>query len=370
MNIPVNEPVLNGNEKKYLSECIDTGWISFEGPFVQQFENKLAAFLGRKHAIAVTNGTAAINIAIDALELNEGDEVIMPTFTIISCIAGLLRKRCIPVFVDQQPDTWNMDVSRIEAKITSKTKAIMAVHIYGLPVDMNPVLQIAEKYHLKVIEDAAEMLGQEYHGKKCGSFGDISTVSFYVNKHITTGEGGMIFTDNDRLAERCRSLRNLCFIPEQRFLHYELGYNARMCNLQAAVGLAQFERIDEFIAKKRHIGELYQEGLKDISSIDLPLQATEYAENIYWVFGIVIKDNQPLDAQSAMKELAKRGIGTRPFFWSLHEQPVLQKLGYKTNESFPNSERLSRKGFYIPSGLAITNEQINFVVEKVKEVFN
>lgn len=370
MNVPVNEPLLNGNEKKYLSECIDTGWISSEGPFVKKLENQLSMYFGRKHGIAVTNGTVAIDIAIDALELNEGDEIIMPTFTIISCITGILRKKCIPVFIDQLADTWNMDVSQIERKITPKTKAIMVVHIYGLPVNMNPVLKIAEKYHLKIIEDAAEMHGQEYFGKKCGSFGDISTVSFYPNKHITTGEGGMIFTDDDNIAERCRSLRNLCFIPEQRFLHYELGYNARMSNLQAAVGVAQFERIDEFIVKKRLIGELYQSKLKDISSIELPVKATEYSKNIYWVFGIVIKDDHFSDAQTAMKELAKMGIGTRPFFWSLHEQPILQKLGYKTDESFPISERLSRRGFYLPSGLAITEQQIDFVVGKVKDFFN
>lgn len=190
MEVPVNEPLLNGNEKKYLNECIDSGYISSEGAFVKKFENAMAAYFGRKHAIAVTNGTVAIDIAIEALELKEGDEVIMPTFTIISCIGGLLRKGCKPVFIDQQPDTWNMDITQIEKKITVKTKAIMVVHIYGLPVDMDPVIKTAAKYNLKIIEDAAEMHGQEYNGKKCGSFGDISTVSFYPNKHITTGEGG------------------------------------------------------------------------------------------------------------------------------------------------------------------------------------
>jgi perosamine synthetase len=368
MNIPVNEPLLNGNEKKYLIECIDTGWISSEGPFVKQFENNLANYFGRKHAIAVTNGTVAIDIAIDALELKEGDEIILPTFTIISCITGLLRKKCIPVFIDQQDDTWNMDVTQIENKITSKTKAIMVVHIYGLPVDMNPVLGIAEKYNLKVIEDAAEMHGQEYYGKRCGSFGDISTVSFYPNKHITTGEGGMVFTDDDSLADRCRSLRNLCFIQEQRFVHYELGYNARMSNIQAALGLAQFERIEEFIEKKRQLGELYQTKLKDIPSVQLPLKETEYARNIYWVFGLVLKHSDLVKTQSIMKELAKRGIGTRPFFWSLHEQPVLKKYGYSSAQKFPVSERLSRNGFYLPSGLSLAEEQIDYVVKNLKEV--
>jgi perosamine synthetase len=370
MYVPVNEILLDGNEKKYLNECIDTGWVSSEGPFVQKFENDLANYFGRKHAIAVTNGTVAIDIAVDALELKEGDEVILPTFTIISCITGILRKRCKPVFVDHYEDTWNMDVSQIEDKITTRTKAIMVVHNYGLPVDMNPILRIADKYELKVIEDAAEMHGQEYYGKKCGSFGDISTVSFYPNKLITTGEGGMVFTDDDRLAERCRSLRNLCFIPEQRFLHYELGYNARMSNIQAALGVAQLERIDEFILKKRLIGELYQSKLKDLTTIQLPVPETAYARNIYWIFGIVLKDSSLSDAKTVMKELADKGVGTRPFFWSLHEQPVLMKLGIRINESFPISERLSRRGFYIPSGLAINEHQIDFVVEKVKEVLN
>jgi len=340
MIVPVNEPLLNGNEKKYLNECIDTGYVSSEGPFVKRFEKSMADYIGRKHAIAVTNGTVAIDVAIEALGLEKGDEVIMPTFTIISCISGLIRKGCKPVFVDQNPDTWNMDVTQIEAKITPRTKAIMVVHIYGLPVDMNQVIQLSEKYKLKVIEDAAEMHGQEYIGRKCGSFGDISTVSFYPNKLITTGEGGMVFTDNDMLAERCRSIRNLCFIPEQRFIHNDLGF------------------------------KLYQEKLGRISSIQLPLVETAYAKNIYWVFGIVIRSDFDFDAKRVSDRLAKWGIGTRPFFWSLHEQPVLHKLGYKSEESFPVSERLSRRGLYIPSGLALTIEQIDYVSAKLAEIFN
>lgn len=368
--VPVNEPLLNGNEKKYLNECIDTGWISSEGPFVKKFEGDLANYFGRKHGIAVSNGTIAIDIAIDALCLDKGDEIIMPSFTIISCIAGLVRKGCIPVFVDQDSRTWNMNVDQIEERITKRTKAIMVVHIYGLPVDMEPVLQLAEKYRLKIIEDAAEMHGQSYKGKKCGSFGDISTVSFYPNKHITTGEGGMIFTDNDSLASRCRSLRNLCFIPEKRFLHYELGYNARMTNMQAAIGLAQLERIEEFIKKKRSIGSYYMEQLGRLTSIQLPLASTDYADNIYWVFGLVINKEIPMDAEEAMKKLAQLGVGTRPFFWGLHEQPVLKKMGYKFEGSYNVSEHLSRKGFYIPSGLGITDSQLDFVVKQVLSVFN
>ncbi len=369
MQVQVNEPLLDGNEKKYLNECIDTGWISSEGPFIKQFENGLATYLNRKHAIAVSNGTIAIDIAIDALDLKIGDEIIMPTFTIISCVSGLIKKGCIPVFVDQEPDTWNMNVDQIESKITSRTKAIMVVHIYGLPVEMNKVLEIATKYNLKIIEDAAEMHGQEYLGKKCGSFGDISTLSFYPNKHITTGEGGMVLTDNDELANKCRSLRNLCFIPEQRFLHYELGYNARMTNMQAAIGLAQLERIDSFVEKKRWIGKKYTEQLKHVTSLQFPLEKTTFAENIYWVYGVVIKDNQIMDAKEAMEKFADAGIGTRPFFWGLHEQPVLKHYNINVDGSFPISEHMSRQGFYLPSGLAITESQINYVCDTLLKIF-
>jgi perosamine synthetase len=368
--IPVNEPLINGNEKKYLIECIDTGWISSEGPFIKKFEQSIAGYFGRKYAIAVCNGTIAIDIAIDALQLEAGDEIIMPTFTIISCVAGLLRKGCVPVFVDQEADTWNMNVSQIESKITSKTKAIMVVHIYGLPVDMDPVLAVAEKHGLRIIEDAAEMHGQEYKGRKCGSFGDISTLSFYPNKHITTGEGGMVLTDDDNLAERCRSLRNLCFIPEKRFVHYELGYNARMTNMQAALGLAQLERIDEFIEKKRAIGKQYTALLKDVPHFQIPLQKTPFAENIYWVFGLLLNKEFELDADAVMAQLAEKEIGTRPFFWCLHEQPVIKKMFPNANESFPVAEWMARKGFYLPSGLAITEEQIEQVADTVKTFFS
>jgi len=252
--IPVNEPLLDGNEKKYLAECIDTGWVSSEGPFVKRFEEEFAARVGRKHGTADTNGTAAIDVAIDALGIGLGDEVILPTFTIISCVLQIVRAGATPVLVDSDPLTWNMDVSQIEEKITPRTKAIMVVHTYGLPVDMDPVIELCSRYRLKLIEDAAEMIGQTYRGKPCGSFGDISTVSFYSNKHITTGEGGMILTEDDDLAKQCRQLRNLCFKPGMRFVHERLGWNLRMTNLQAALGVAQLERLDVFLKKKRWIG--------------------------------------------------------------------------------------------------------------------
>jgi len=361
--IPVNEPSLDGNEKKYLNECIDTGWISSEGPFVYKFEEQFAARVCRKYGIAVCNGSVALDVAVVALGIGSGDEVVLPTFTIISCAAAIVRAGAMPVLVDCDPLTWNMDVNKIEEKITSKTKAIMVVHIYGLPVDMDPVLTLAEKYGLMIIEDAAEAHGLDYKGQPSGSFGDISTFSFYPNKHITTGEGGMVLTNDEKLAERCRSLRNLCFQPAQRFVHEELGWNFRISNLQAAVGLAQLEKIDDHIARKCRIGQLYSELLRDIPGLQLPLAETEYAENIYWVYGLVLGDDLPLDAGDIMRRLGEKKIGARPFFWPMHEQPVFKKMGLFAGESYPVAERIARRGFYVPSGLALTDEQIRRVVE-------
>lgn len=366
--IPVNQPLLDGNEKKYLSQCIETGWISSEGPFVKQFEEQFAARVGRKYGIAVSNGSMALDAAIVALRIGEGDEVILPTFTIISCAAAITRSGAIPVVVDCAPDTWNMDVSLIEAKITPRTKAIMVVHIYGLPVDMEPVLALAEKYNLQIIEDAAEMHGQTYNERPCGSFGAISTFSFYPNKHITTGEGGMLVTDDAQLAERCRSLRNLCFQAQKRFVHEELGWNLRMSNMQAALGVAQLERLDEFVARKRRMGQRYTELLADIPGLQLPIARTNYADNIYWVYGLVLQDEVPFDAAEVMRRLSQHKIGTRPFFWSMHEQPVWQKKGLFVGESCPVAERIARRGFYIPSGLGVSDEQMERVASTLHQV--
>ena len=367
--IPVNEPLLDGNEQRYLTECIETGWISSEGPFVKRLESQFAASVGRKYGITVSNGSGALDIAIAALGIDRGDEVILPTFTIISCAAAIVRAGAIPVVVDADPITWNMDISQIEAKITSRTKAIMVVHIYGLPVEMDEISNLAAKYGLLVIEDAAEMLGQTYKNSPCGSFGNLSTFSFYANKHLTTGEGGIIVTDDPHLAERCQSLRNLCFQPHQRFIHEELGWNLRMTNLQAAIGVAQLERLDEFVARKRAMGRRYTQLLADIPQIELPLSQTDYAQNIYWVYGIVLKDEVPFDANVARAKLAAANIGSRPFFWGMHEQPVFQKMGLFEGVSCPVSARLARRGFYLPSGMALTEAQIDRVSMVIKEIF-
>jgi perosamine synthetase len=360
-SVPVNQPLLDGNEKKYLAECIESGWVSSEGPFVKKFEEQFAQRSGRSYGIAVSNGSVALDAAIASLDIGSGDEVILPTFTIISCASAIVRAGATPILVDCDPATWNMDVSQIEAKITARTRAILIVHIYGLPTDVSPVLVLAQQHGLKVIEDAAEMHGQTYKDRPCGSFGDISTVSFYSNKHITTGEGGMVLTDDPHLADRCRSLRNLCFQPQRRFVHEELGWNLRMSNLQAAIGVAQLERLDEFVAIKRAMGKRYTELLSDIPGLQLPLAQTDYADNIYWVYGIVLKDEVSCEADVVMDHLKKRQVGHRPFFWCMHEQPVFQRMGLFAQASFPVAERIARRGFYIPSGLALREEQMEQV---------
>jgi perosamine synthetase len=366
--IPVNEPLLNGNERMYLNECLDTGWISSEGPFVTRFEAEFAQRVGRKFGIAVANGSVALDVAIAAIGIEPGDEIILPSFTIISCAAAIVRAGAVPVVVDADPLTWNMRVDQVAAKVTKKTRAIMVVHIYGLPVDLDPIFEVARQHGLRVIEDAAQAHGQNYKGRPCGSFGDVSTFSFYPNKHVTTGEGGMVLTDDATVAERCRSLRNLCFQPARRFVHEELGWNFRMTNLQAALGVAQLERLDEFVGLKRKMGLTYLELLEGVSGIQLPLRRTDAAENIFWVFGIVLEEAVPMNAEEAMKRLGAEQIGTRPFFYPMHQQPVFRKQGLFRLESLPVSENLAERGFYLPSGLALTEEMMIRVVEALKGI--
>jgi perosamine synthetase len=362
--IPVNQPVIGEREKELVMECLNTGWISSEGPFVTQFEEAFSRRVGREHGIACSNGSAALDIAVAALKLGPGDEVIMPTFTIISCATAIVRAGATPVVVDADPYTWNMVPEQVAAAITPRTAAIMVVHIYGLPVDMEPILKLAEHHSLAIIEDAAELIGGTYKGKPCGSFGTISTFSFYPNKHITTGEGGMVVTDDPLLADRCRSLRNLCFQPKQRFVHEELGWNYRMTNLQAALGLAQLERLDETLIRKREIGDKYQELFHLSDQIQLPLASTEYAKNLYWVFGMVLRDPQA-SAAELMQRLGALGIGTRPFFFPMHQQPVFRRAGFFQNMEAPVAELLACRGFYIPSGLALTDDQLGCVAAEV-----
>lgn len=370
MQVPVNTPLLAGNELKYLTECVSTGWISSDGPFVVQFENEFSKYCKRIFGIAVANGSAALDIALKALDIKNGDEVIMPTFTIISPAQSVTAVGAVPVLVDSDPITWNMNVALVESKINHRTKAIIIVHIYGMPVDLAPIIALAKKHKLKVIEDAAQLHGQTYNGMPCGSFGDISTFSFYANKNITSGEGGMILTDDALLAERCKKLRNLCFDPNQpRFVHHEIGWNYRLSNLQAAVGVAQLEQLEKFVGIKHQIGDFYQKKLGFLKSegYQLPVISTNFAQNGYWVFGIVAPT--AAKKESLVKYLNKQHIGTRPFFWPMHEQPVFLEMGLFQGERYPVAEKLARCGFYIPSGLGITQEQLEKVVNEIENYF-
>ena len=366
--IPVNIPLFAGNENQYLSECVRSGWISSEGPFVKRFEEEFSAFAQRKYGIAVSSGTAALDIALKSLDLGKNDEVILPTFTIISCVLAVIKTGAKPILVDSDPDTWNMDVNQIAGKVTSRTKAIMIVHIYGLPVDIEPILRLAEAKGIKVVEDAAQMIGQTYRGRPCGSFGDLSTFSFYPNKMVTTGEGGMVVTNDEKLAARCRSLRNLCFEENARFIHQEAGWNYRMTNLQAAVGVAQLEKIDQTVMKKRWVGHQYRNRLKNHPRLVLPIEMTDYATNIYWIFGLMIETDDLQEVKIIRDHLKKNKIGTRSFFWCMHEQPLFKKDRVFAECRFPVAEKMARFGFYLPSGVGLNQGDITTVCDRLLEV--
>jgi perosamine synthetase len=364
-SIPVNSPQFDGNEAKYLSEAIESGWISSEGPFVKKFEQQFSKRHGRKHAIAVSSGTAALQCAVNALDLSPGDEVVIPSFTIISCVTPVIESGATPVLVDCDLETFNSSPEQIISAITPRTKAIMLVHIYGLPVDADPVLEIARERGIKVIEDAAEAIGLDYKNRPCGSLGDISAFSFYPNKHITTGEGGMILTDDDKIAELCLGSRNLCFKESRRFRHERIGWNFRMTNIQAAIGLAQLEKLDQTISRKRWIGEKYNELLDGCPYLQRPLPDTSYAKNVYWVYPVVLNDCCPMEAIQAMAKLEERKIGTRPFFYPMHNQPVFRKMGLFESDFHRNSERLAERGFYVPAGIGISEEEIHRVADSL-----
>ena len=321
---------------------------------MERFEEACARRFQRRHAVAVSNGSSALDAAVTALKLGPGDEVIVPTFTIISCAAAVVRTGATPIFVDADPVTWCLDPTLVEAAISPRTKAIMPVHIYGLPCDIDPLLALANRHGLAVIEDAAEAHGQTYKTRPCGSFGTLSTLSFYANKHVTTGEGGMILTDDDALAARCRSLRNLFFTAERRFVHDEIGWNMRMGSLQAALGIAQLERLDEFVARKTALGSQYRQSLTGIPGLTLPAESAHGSANHYWVFGVVLDESLGLDAATAMRALAAEGVGTRPFFYPMHRQPVFQRSGLADGVARPVADRLATGGLYLPSGTGLT----------------
>lgn len=365
--IPVCEPLLGKKELEYVVDCIKKGWISSKGEYIEKFEEKFAKYCGCKFGITTTSGTTALHLALVSAGVGKGDEVIIPAFTMISTAFAIIYCGAKPVLVDSEPETWNIDVDQIEAKITKNTKAIMPVHIYGHPCDMDKILALAEEHDLYVIEDAAEAHGAEYKGKKVGGIGDVGCFSFYANKIITTGEGGMVVTNNEEIARKASSLRDLAFSKEKRFLHDDLGFNYRLTNIQAAIGLAQLEKIDKLVEKRRQNARFYNCLLKDIKGIRLPTEK-KYAKNVYWMYSVLIENDFGLNRDQLMHELEKRGIETRTFFIPMHQQPVFKKMGLFRGEKYPVSELLSKRGLYLPSGSGLKKEQIKFICDSIKDI--
>lgn len=366
--IPVNKPSINNSDIKIVNKCIRSGWVSSSGKYINLFEQNFKKKVKRKYAVAVSSGTAALDIAIKSLNLKAGDEVIVPNFSIISCVNEIIREKLKPIFIDADPLTLNMNLDLLEKKITKKTKAIIVVHIYGLPVDMKRVIKIAKKYRLFLIEDAAEQLGQTYDNQPIGSFGDISTFSFFANKHITTGEGGMVVTNKKSLYEKFLMFRNISFsLKKQRFIHDDIGWNYRLTNLQAALGYSQLKRLNKFVKIKRKIGDFYWSHLKDYKNIQLPLKKIKNSTNIYWVFSIILKNN--ISAKKIINLMNKEKIECRPFFFPLNEQPIIKKLKLNNKGDFSISKKLWKKGFYIPSGIGTSKKELATVIKKLNKIF-
>jgi perosamine synthetase len=363
--IPVSEPLLDEQARANVAEAMRSGWISSEGAFIPEFERRWARYCGVEHAVSVCNGTAALELAMAALALPPGSEVILPSFTIISCVLAVLRAGCRPVLVDCEPETWCLDVAEVTRKTTANTRAVMPVHIYGHMADMAPLMELARRHGLAIVEDAAEAHGAECYGRRAGGIGTLGCFSFYANKIVTTGEGGMVVTDDAKLAERARSLRNLCFQRDRRFWHAELGHNFRMTNVQAAIGVAQVDQIEAHVARKRRMAAMYDERLRHLAGLQLPVERPGF-KNVYWMYGVVLEDNVAFDGAEFARRLKARGVDTRPFFVGMHEQPVLRERGLFAGESYPVTERLSRRGLYLPSGLTLDESQIETVSAAVR----
>lgn len=366
--IPVSKPIINKKSaKKKLNEAIQTGWISSQGPFVEKFEKTFSQFVGTKYAIATNSGTSALHLALCALDIKPGDQVIVPAFTMIAAVLPIIYLQATPILVDVDPQTGNINPEEIESKISKKTKAIVVVHLNGHPADMNKVLKIAKKYNLKVIEDAAES-----HGAKCyvdgnfknvGNVGDIGCFSLYANKIITSGEGGIVATNNEFLASKVKSLQNLARTPGRHFFHQEVAFTYRLSNIQAALGLAQLELASKIIAKKRKIFKYYTSKLKILDSLVLPVEK-DYAKRLCWQYEIRLKDANKRD--SLIKYLAKAGVETREFFTPIHLQPAFLKEGFFKKERYPASENLAKSGIYLPSGPNILMKDMDKICTHIK----
>jgi perosamine synthetase len=365
--ISVCEPLVGQRELEYVTNCIQTNWVSSKGEYIAEFEDKFAAYCGCKYGITTTSGTTALHLALVTLGIGKGDEVIVPSLTMTASVFPVIYTGAKPVLVDSDPAIWNIDPAKIEEKITKNTKVIMPVHLYGHPCDMAPMLDIALKYGLYIIEDAAEVHGAEYNGRKAGSIGDMGCFSFYANKIITTGEGGMIITNSKEMADRARSLKDLAHSPQKRFLHTDIGFNYRMTNIQAGMGLAQLEQIDRFVEMRRQNASFYNRRLGVLPGITMPPEK-EWAKNTYWMYAIVLQDEFGLSRDQLMEELAKREVETRAFFIPMHLQPCFTDLGLFNNEAYPVAEELGRRGLFLPSSTGLTQEQKTYICDCIEEI--
>lgn len=363
--IPVSNALLDGNELRYLTECVSSSWVSSAGSFVARFEEAFARAAGCEFGVACSTGTAALHLALAAVGVGPGDEVILPAFTMIALANAVEYTGAQGALVDAKPRTWNLDVSQIESKISPRTKAIIAAHTYGCPVDMDPLRAIARAHRLLVIEDAAEAHGAVYHGKPAGSLGDVGIFSFYANKIITTGEGGMMTTSNRSFADVARKLRGHAFSDTRHFWHEMVGFNYRMSNLQAAVGLAQTERLAELVEKRLANAARYSAELSGIRGLTLPPQPPG-TKNVFWVYAILVEDEFGCSRDELRRRLAAKGIETRTFFIPIHLQP-LYRLRY-AGQRYPVAESLCRKGVYLPSGSNLSASNIDFVVQAIASV--
>jgi len=363
--IPVCEPTLAGNELKYVQQAVETNWISSAGSFIREFEAQFAAVCGVRYGIACANGTVAMHLAMATLGLEPGDEVIIPTFTMIATANAVIYCGAKPVLVDMEPNYWQMDINQVADKITPRTKAIVPVHIYGHPTDMDPLMELAQKHGITVIEDAAEAHGAEYKGRRTGGLGDAAGFSFYGNKIITTGEGGMVTTNNREIAKLAWNLRDHAFSSERHFWHKFVGFNYRMTNLQAAVGLAQVEQLNNFVERRRQNSLEYTRRLHDIPGIHPPQEAS-WAKNVYWMYGILVDEAAyGLNRDQLRKVLADNGIETRTFFIPMHCQPIYWQSFY--GERYPVAENLCRDGFYLPSATSLSLAEIEYVTAVIRE---
>lgn len=366
--IPVCEPCLAGNEERYVLDALRSGWIGSSGKYLSGFEAGFAAYCGAGHGIATSNGTTALHLALTALGVGEGDEVLMPDFTMAAVLFAVLYCGAKPVFVDAEPDTYNLDPRLLEAKVTRRTKAIIAVHTYGHPCEMTPILAVARRHGLKVLEDAAEAHGAEYRGRKCGSLADIAAFSFYSNKIVATGEGGMVVTGDDRLADRCRYFRNLCFPTKgpRDYRHKDLGFNYRFTNIQAAIGLAQLEKIEEYVEKRRAHARFYNARLAGLPGVSLPVERP-WAKNVYWMYGVCLDARATgIDRDEFAERLLERGVETRPFFKPMRTQRPYQARFGRVKGRFPVSDRLAREGLYLPSGSGLKDAELERVCGAVR----